>query len=48
LHHQLAKIYEKYQEATDALRHERLGRRHAEAVLERVNVILVSFDRAFP
>ncbi|PNT69655.1 hypothetical protein BRADI_3g59627v3 [Brachypodium distachyon] len=32
----LAKIYEKYQEATDALRHERWGRRHAEAVLERV------------
>ncbi|KAK3159063.1 hypothetical protein QOZ80_2AG0145200 [Eleusine coracana subsp. coracana] len=32
----LAKIYEKYQEATDALRHERQGRRHAEAVLERV------------
>uniref|UniRef100_A0A0D9YY24 Uncharacterized protein n=1 Tax=Oryza glumipatula TaxID=40148 RepID=A0A0D9YY24_9ORYZ len=32
----LAKIYEKYQEATDALRHERFGRRHAEAVLERV------------
>ncbi|TVU28462.1 hypothetical protein EJB05_19979 [Eragrostis curvula] len=32
----LAKMYEKYQEATDALRHERHGRRHAEAVLERV------------
>ncbi|KAL6912153.1 hypothetical protein ACP4OV_000958 [Aristida adscensionis] len=32
----LAKIYEKYQEATDALLHERWGRRHAEAVLERV------------
>uniref|UniRef100_A0ACD5Z3M5 Uncharacterized protein n=1 Tax=Avena sativa TaxID=4498 RepID=A0ACD5Z3M5_AVESA len=32
----LAKIYEKYQEATDALRHERWGRKHAEAVLERV------------
>ncbi|KAE8812824.1 Nuclear-pore anchor [Hordeum vulgare] len=32
----LAKIYEKYQEATDALRHESFGRRHAEAVLERV------------
>ncbi|PAN08053.1 hypothetical protein PAHAL_1G383600 [Panicum hallii] len=32
----LAKIYEKYQEATDALLHERRGRRHAEAVLERV------------
>jgi hypothetical protein len=37
LHHQLAKIYEKYQEATDALLHERRGRRHAEAVLERVS-----------
>ncbi|KAL6633570.1 hypothetical protein ACP70R_026241 [Stipagrostis hirtigluma subsp. patula] len=32
----LAKIYEKYQEATDALLHERWGRKHAEAVLERV------------
>ncbi|XP_008676558.1 nuclear-pore anchor isoform X4 [Zea mays] len=32
----LAKIYEKYQEATDAFLHERRGRRHAEAVLERV------------
>ncbi|CAO2047542.1 unnamed protein product [Urochloa humidicola] len=32
----LAKMYEKYQEATDALLHERRGRRHAEAVLERV------------
>ncbi|XP_077232792.1 nuclear pore anchor [Tasmannia lanceolata] len=32
----LAKMYEKYQEAADALRHEQLGRKHAEAVLERV------------
>ncbi|XP_073010170.1 nuclear-pore anchor isoform X2 [Typha latifolia] len=32
----LTKMYEKYQEAADALRHERWGRRHAEAVLERV------------
>lgn len=32
----LAKIYEKYQEATDALLHERRGKRHAEAILERV------------
>ncbi|XP_066332482.1 nuclear-pore anchor-like isoform X2 [Miscanthus floridulus] len=32
----LAKIYEKYEEATDAFLHERRGRRHAEAVLERV------------
>ncbi|XP_020091201.1 nuclear-pore anchor isoform X3 [Ananas comosus] len=32
----LAKMYEKYQEAADALRHERWGRKHAEAVLERV------------
>jgi len=32
----LAKIYEKYQEATDAFLHEWRGRRHAEAVLERV------------
>lgn len=29
-------MYEKYQEAADALRHERWGRKHAEAVLERV------------
>ncbi|KAF3329142.1 nuclear-pore anchor isoform X2 [Carex littledalei] len=32
----LAKMYEQYQDAADALRHERWGRRHAEAVLERV------------
>jgi hypothetical protein len=29
-------VYEQYQNAADALRHERSGRRHAEAVLERV------------
>ncbi|XP_073117973.1 nuclear-pore anchor [Elaeis guineensis] len=32
----LAKMYEKYQEAADALRHEKWGRKHAEAILERV------------
>ncbi|OVA15206.1 Tetratricopeptide [Macleaya cordata] len=32
----LAKMYEKYQEAVDALRHERLGRKQSQAVLERV------------
>ncbi|KAG0470637.1 hypothetical protein HPP92_017337 [Vanilla planifolia] len=32
----LTKMYEKYQEAADALRHEKWGRRHAETVLERV------------
>ncbi|ESQ27187.1 hypothetical protein EUTSA_v10017995mg [Eutrema salsugineum] len=32
----LAKIYEKYQEAVDALRHEQLGRREAELILQRV------------
>ncbi|KAJ3700618.1 hypothetical protein LUZ61_004323 [Rhynchospora tenuis] len=32
----LAKMYEQYQDAADALRHERWGRKHAEAVLERV------------
>ncbi|TXG71410.1 hypothetical protein EZV62_006345 [Acer yangbiense] len=32
----LAKIYEKYQEAVDALRHEQLGRKESEAVLQRV------------
>lgn len=30
-------MYEQYQDAADALRHERWGRRHAEAVLERVS-----------
>ncbi|KAB5544461.1 hypothetical protein DKX38_012573 [Salix brachista] len=32
----LAKMYEKYQEAVDALRHEQLGRKESEAVLQRV------------
>ncbi|KAI9161249.1 hypothetical protein LWI28_015729 [Acer negundo] len=32
----LAKIYEKYQDAVDALRHEQLGRKESEAVLQRV------------
>ncbi|VVA95208.1 unnamed protein product [Arabis nemorensis] len=32
----LAKIYEKYQEAVDALRHEQLGRQEAESILQRV------------
>lgn len=32
----LAKIYTKYQEAVDALRHEQLGRKQSEAILERV------------
>ncbi|XP_010429808.1 PREDICTED: nuclear-pore anchor-like isoform X3 [Camelina sativa] len=32
----LAKIYEKYQEAVDALRHEQLGRKEAEMILQRV------------
>nr|BAO49712.1 nuclear pore complex protein TPRb [Nicotiana benthamiana] len=32
----LAKMYTKYQEAVDALRHEQLGRKQAQAVLERV------------
>ncbi|KAK8923652.1 Nuclear-pore anchor [Platanthera zijinensis] len=32
----LTKMYEKYQEASDALLHEKWGRKHAEAVLERV------------
>lgn len=32
----LTKMYEKYQEASDALRHEKWGRKHAEAILERV------------
>ncbi|GAY42514.1 hypothetical protein CUMW_067490 [Citrus unshiu] len=31
----LAKIYAKYQEAVDALRHEQLGRKESEAVLQR-------------
>lgn len=33
---QLAKIYAKYQETVDALRHEQMGRKEAEAVLQRV------------
>ncbi|XP_039114966.1 LOW QUALITY PROTEIN: nuclear-pore anchor-like [Dioscorea cayenensis subsp. rotundata] len=32
----LAKMYEKYQETADALRHEKWGRKHSEAILERV------------
>ncbi|KAL8518333.1 hypothetical protein ACS0TY_009633 [Phlomoides rotata] len=32
----LAKIYAKYQEADDALRHEQLGRKQSQAILERV------------
>ncbi|XP_026414054.1 nuclear-pore anchor-like isoform X3 [Papaver somniferum] len=32
----LAKMYEKYQEASDALQHERLGRKQSQAVLEKV------------
>ncbi|XP_043688308.1 nuclear-pore anchor isoform X2 [Telopea speciosissima] len=32
----LAKMYEKYQEAVDAVRHERLGRKQSQAILERV------------
>ncbi|CAG7904984.1 unnamed protein product [Brassica rapa] len=32
----LAKIYEKYQEAVDAMRHEQLGRKEAELILQRV------------
>ncbi|QCD96134.1 nucleoprotein TPR [Vigna unguiculata] len=32
----LAKMYSKYQEAIDALRHEQLGRKESEAVLQRV------------
>ncbi|XP_052178509.1 nuclear-pore anchor isoform X2 [Diospyros lotus] len=32
----LAKMYAKYQEAVDALRHEQLGRKQSQAILERV------------
>ncbi|XXG77177.1 hypothetical protein AAC387_Pa08g1378 [Persea americana] len=32
----LAKMYGKYQETVDALRHEQLGRKHSEMILERV------------
>ncbi|XVF77755.1 hypothetical protein PTKIN_Ptkin14bG0072200 [Pterospermum kingtungense] len=32
----LAKMYEKYHEAVDALRHEQLGRKEAESILQRV------------
>ncbi|PKI65565.1 hypothetical protein CRG98_014065, partial [Punica granatum] len=34
----LAKMYAKYQEAVDALRHEQMGRREAEAVLQRADI----------
>lgn len=34
----LAKMYAKYQEAADALRHEQLGRKQTQAILERVLV----------
>ncbi|KAJ0865910.1 hypothetical protein HanRHA438_Chr12g0545861 [Helianthus annuus] len=32
----LVKMYEKYQEAIDAFRHEQLGRKHSQSILERV------------
>ncbi|KAL8224372.1 hypothetical protein R6Q57_019847 [Mikania cordata] len=32
----LVKMYEKYQEAIDALKHEQLGRKHSQSILERV------------
>lgn len=32
----LAKMYAKYQEAVDALRHEQLGRKQSQDILERV------------
>ncbi|KAL6544652.1 hypothetical protein OROMI_023514 [Orobanche minor] len=32
----LAKMYSKYQEAVDALRHEQLGTKQSQAILERV------------
>ncbi|KAJ0734815.1 hypothetical protein HanPI659440_Chr11g0424691 [Helianthus annuus] len=32
----LVKMYEKYQEAIDAFRHEQLGRKHSRSILERV------------
>lgn len=39
---QLAKMYEKYQEAADAARHEKWGRKNAEAVLERVLILTIA------
>ncbi|RRT78390.1 hypothetical protein B296_00010578, partial [Ensete ventricosum] len=38
----LAKMYEKYQEAADAVRHEKWGRKNAEAVLERVLILTIA------
>lgn len=43
----LAKIYAKYQEAVDALRHEQLGRKQSEDILERVCFIELSFLNPF-
>ncbi|EFH40114.1 predicted protein [Arabidopsis lyrata subsp. lyrata] len=41
--HKLAKIHEKYQEAVDALRHEQLGRKEAEMILQRVVSIRIYY-----
>lgn len=38
----LAKIYARYQEAVDALRHEQMGRKQSEAILERVCILYCS------
>ncbi|KAG5549723.1 hypothetical protein RHGRI_014880 [Rhododendron griersonianum] len=40
----LAKMYAKYQEAVDALRHEQLGRKHSQAILERVEMVACSTE----
>lgn len=38
----LAKIYARYQEVGDALRHEQMGRKQSEAILERVCILYCS------
>lgn len=39
----LAKMYAKYQEAVDAVRHEQLGRKESEAILQRVCLTWCNF-----
>ncbi|KAF2592215.1 hypothetical protein F2Q70_00044382 [Brassica cretica] len=42
----LTKIYEKYQEAVDAMRHEQLGRKEAELILQRLTKIYEKYQEA--
>lgn len=40
-------MYGKYQEAVDALRHEQLGRKHSEMILERVGIAFICWFLTF-